>query len=382
MTAHVDPFIGTDVTDLPAPLGAGGDAGGGPSRRSATPTPAPTSPLGMVSACAYSGAYPTGYGRYDLSHRGRADRAVRPSGRVRVHALPAVRHRRDPQVLQLLPRHADAAAARRPRPAVGAPRRGRGARLLRGDARLRHPLRDHRRAQERRPPLHVPAAPRTPGSSSTSRSAAWRSRTAGPSRCGPTCTPSARASPRARSSSRARRSPSTSSATPRSGVSCSGTTGASCPAAPGSTSTTSARRRCARSASCGPGRRSPARPSSCASASPCAASTRPARTCARDCGDGPSSFAVRRARDDRGLGRAPRRDRGRDAVGRAQDGVRHRAVPLADQAVPRPGREPVLAAPTARSRSTSRRCGTSTARSCRCSRPCSRTGPSSSRRRS
>ena len=51
--------------------------------------------------------------------------------------------------------------------------------------------------------------------------------------------------------------------------------------------------------------------------------------------------------------------------GGAADGLLHRALPLADQAVLRVGREPVLARPTARSSSTSARCGTSTAPSCR-----------------
>ncbi len=43
--------------------------------------------------------------------------------RLGLHPLPAVRHRRDPQVLQLLPGHADGAAARRPRRGLGAARR-------------------------------------------------------------------------------------------------------------------------------------------------------------------------------------------------------------------------------------------------------------------
>ena len=41
-------------------------------------------------------------------HRRRAAAAVRHADRLRLHPLPAVRHRRDPQVLQLLPGHADA----------------------------------------------------------------------------------------------------------------------------------------------------------------------------------------------------------------------------------------------------------------------------------
>ena len=53
--------------------------------------PGATSPLGMVSACAYSGAYPTGYGRYRLSTEGVPPVLLRPAAGVGVHALPAVR---------------------------------------------------------------------------------------------------------------------------------------------------------------------------------------------------------------------------------------------------------------------------------------------------
>lgn len=66
MFERVDPFIGTEVTSLPAPTGL---AAGWwwPKPQVGNTHPGATYPLGMVSACAYSGAYPTGYGRYDLS---------------------------------------------------------------------------------------------------------------------------------------------------------------------------------------------------------------------------------------------------------------------------------------------------------------------------
>ncbi|MCV2396017.1 glycoside hydrolase family 92 protein [Actinotalea sp. M2MS4P-6] len=65
----VDPFIGTEATDLPTPTGLA--ASWWPPKPLVGNThPGATHPLGMVSACAYSGAYPTGYGRYDLSLEG------------------------------------------------------------------------------------------------------------------------------------------------------------------------------------------------------------------------------------------------------------------------------------------------------------------------
>ena len=116
----------------------------------------------MVSACSYSGAYPDRLRAVRAQHRGRAAPDVRGADRLRLQPLPPVRHRRDPQVLQLLPRHPDARAARRPRHQLGADRRGRRARLLRGHAVVGHPLRGHRRPAQRGPPLHVPGAPRCP----------------------------------------------------------------------------------------------------------------------------------------------------------------------------------------------------------------------------
>ena len=61
MIESVDPFIGTDVTDLPAATGLAA-SWWWPKPQIGNTHPGATSPFGMVSACAYSGAYPTGYG--------------------------------------------------------------------------------------------------------------------------------------------------------------------------------------------------------------------------------------------------------------------------------------------------------------------------------
>ncbi|MFC0527673.1 glycoside hydrolase domain-containing protein [Phytohabitans kaempferiae] len=69
MLDDIDPFIGTAATDLPR---AGGLAATWwwPKPQVGNTHPGATSPLGMVSACAYSGAYPTGYGRYTKNTEG------------------------------------------------------------------------------------------------------------------------------------------------------------------------------------------------------------------------------------------------------------------------------------------------------------------------
>lgn len=69
MYDSVDPFIGSEATDLPAPTGL---AAGwwSPKPQIGNTHPGPAHPFGMVSATAYSGAYPTGYGRYDFSTEG------------------------------------------------------------------------------------------------------------------------------------------------------------------------------------------------------------------------------------------------------------------------------------------------------------------------
>ncbi|MEM1085843.1 MAG: glycoside hydrolase domain-containing protein [Verrucomicrobiota bacterium] len=68
-TASVDPFLGHAESALPKPEGIAA------TWWCAKPPignthPGATLPFGMVSACAYSGAYVTGYGRYDLSLSG------------------------------------------------------------------------------------------------------------------------------------------------------------------------------------------------------------------------------------------------------------------------------------------------------------------------
>ena len=68
MIERVDPFIGTAVTDLPPPTGLAA-TWWWPKPQVGNTHPGATHPLGMVSACAYSGAYPTGYGSYDLAPR-------------------------------------------------------------------------------------------------------------------------------------------------------------------------------------------------------------------------------------------------------------------------------------------------------------------------
>ncbi|GLB65875.1 hypothetical protein AHIS1636_03140 [Arthrobacter mangrovi] len=65
----MDPFIGTEITDLPEPAGLP-STWWWPKPAVGNTHPGAAYPLGMVSACSYSGAYPTGYGRYDLSTEG------------------------------------------------------------------------------------------------------------------------------------------------------------------------------------------------------------------------------------------------------------------------------------------------------------------------
>ncbi|CAM3744090.1 glycoside hydrolase domain-containing protein [Occultella aeris] len=66
---HVDPFLGTGATDLPPRTGIAA-TWWWPKPQVGNTHPGATYPLGMVSACAYSGAYPAGYGQYDLGTEG------------------------------------------------------------------------------------------------------------------------------------------------------------------------------------------------------------------------------------------------------------------------------------------------------------------------
>ncbi|MDO5682257.1 MAG: glycoside hydrolase family 92 protein [Propionibacteriaceae bacterium] len=65
----VDPFIGCEPTDLHPSTGLAA-TWWSPKPQIGNTHPGATYPMGMVSACAYSGAYPTGYGRFDLSTEG------------------------------------------------------------------------------------------------------------------------------------------------------------------------------------------------------------------------------------------------------------------------------------------------------------------------
>ncbi len=69
MFDRVDPFIGTDAIDLPPPDGLAA-TWWFPKPQVGNTHPGACHPFGMVSACAYSGAYPTGYGVYDLGTEG------------------------------------------------------------------------------------------------------------------------------------------------------------------------------------------------------------------------------------------------------------------------------------------------------------------------
>ena len=69
MIDAVDPFIGTEVTDLPPSRGIAA-SWWWPKPQIGNTHPGATSPFGMVSACPYSGGYPTGYGRYAMATEG------------------------------------------------------------------------------------------------------------------------------------------------------------------------------------------------------------------------------------------------------------------------------------------------------------------------
>ena len=69
MIEFVDPFIGTEATELPPATGLAA-TWWWPKPQVGNTHPGAVFPLGMASVCAYSGAYPTGYGRYDLGTEG------------------------------------------------------------------------------------------------------------------------------------------------------------------------------------------------------------------------------------------------------------------------------------------------------------------------
>ena len=69
MLDAVDPFIGTEIANLPPPCGLAA-TWWWPKPPVGNTHPGATHPFGMVSACAYSGGYPTGYGVYERSTEG------------------------------------------------------------------------------------------------------------------------------------------------------------------------------------------------------------------------------------------------------------------------------------------------------------------------
>ena len=69
MFDHVDPFIGCGATDLPPAQGLAA-TWWWPKPQVGNTHPGATHPFGMVSAVAYSGGYPTGYGPYELNTEG------------------------------------------------------------------------------------------------------------------------------------------------------------------------------------------------------------------------------------------------------------------------------------------------------------------------
>ncbi len=69
MFEYVDPFIGTEATELPPAQGLAA-TWWWPKPQVGNTHPGATFPFGMVSACSYSGAYPTGYGLYELNTEG------------------------------------------------------------------------------------------------------------------------------------------------------------------------------------------------------------------------------------------------------------------------------------------------------------------------
>ena len=69
MIEHVDPFLGSAATALPPPTGLAA-TWWWPKPQVGNTHPGAVHPFGMVSACAYSGAYPTGYGQYELNTEG------------------------------------------------------------------------------------------------------------------------------------------------------------------------------------------------------------------------------------------------------------------------------------------------------------------------
>ena len=158
MFERVDPFIGTEATSLPPQHGLA-KTWWWPKPQVGNTHPGATYPLGMVSACAYSGAYPTGYGRYDLGTEGLPtelyDRQVASgfthfqqsgTGAIRKYynyfrVTPMLQPLDDlGQLWDVVDESAEPG-------------------YYTATLEIGHPRGDHGRPEERRPPVHVPGAP-------------------------------------------------------------------------------------------------------------------------------------------------------------------------------------------------------------------------------
>ncbi len=315
MFEYVDPFIGTDATDLPPPQGLAA-TWWWPKPQVGNTHPGATYPFGMVVGLRVLGGLPHRLRPVRAEHRGRAAaRSTSAQVASGFTPLPAVRHRRDPQVLQLLPRHPDAASPSTTSASCGTlvDEAGRAG-LLRRDARdrasaarsrsapssavHRYTFPAHRDARlvidfslgglaipygAHGPAAGAPARRIGPGSPQGEIVVEGAPLAVHLECRQPGLAPAALVRPAAHAG---RHPPGLRPDPPDHAA----------PVRPDVAS----------------GRPSRARSSSCGSASRCAASTRRGRTCARDCGArSDAGFERRRGRDRHGVARAPGRDPGR-----------------------------------------------------------------------
>ena len=185
MFEYVDPFIGTGATELPPPQGLAA-TWWWPKPQVGNTHPGATYPFGMVSACAYSGAYPTGYGLYELNTEGVPPRMYdgrSPPGSP-TSSSPAPARSASTTTTSASPR-----CWSRSTPSATAwelTDEARRARLLRGHAVARASAARSPSARGARSTATRSRPTATPGWSSTSPWAGWPSRTAPPFRCGRT----------------------------------------------------------------------------------------------------------------------------------------------------------------------------------------------------
>jgi len=106
------------------------------------------------------GRLPDGLRALPAGHRRRPAHDPRRHQRLGVLPFPAVRHRRDPEVLQLLPSHSDDRTARGARNGMADSRRARRTGVVLVHAGQRNQVRADGRPEVCRPPLHVPGPPR------------------------------------------------------------------------------------------------------------------------------------------------------------------------------------------------------------------------------